>query len=55
MDKVILAFEGERTAVRVRDILEGSGVAGCLICHSAAEVKRLVSKQHVPVVICGYK
>lgn len=55
MDKVILAFEGERTAARVRDILESSGVAGCLICHSAAEVKRIVSKQHVPVVICGYK
>lgn len=55
MEKVILAFEGEKTTARVRDILESSGTAGCLICHSAAEVKRLVNKQHVSVVICGYK
>lgn len=55
MDRVILAFEGQRTADRVRDILEGSGLAECLICRSAAEVKRLVNKQHITVVICGYK
>lgn len=55
MEKVILAFESEKTAARVRDILESSGVAGCLICHSAAEVKRLVNKQGVSVVVCGYK
>lgn len=55
MDKVILAFEGEKTTARVRDILEGAGSAECLICHSAAEVKRLVNKLHIPVVVCGYK
>ena len=55
MDRVILAFEGEKTTLRVRDILENSGVAECLVCHSAAEVKRLVNKQHISVVICGYK
>lgn len=55
MDRVILAFEGEKTALRVRDILENSGTAECLICRSAAEIKRLVNKQHIPVVVCGYK
>lgn len=55
MDKVILAFEGEKTTLRVRDILESSGAAECLICHSAAEVRRLVNKQHISVVVCGYK
>ena len=55
MDKVILAFEGEKIAARVRDILEGAGIAECLICHSAAEVKRLVNKLHTLVVVCGYK
>lgn len=55
MEKVIVAFEGEKISARVRDILESSGTAGCLICRSAAEVKRLVNKQHVPVVVCGYK
>lgn len=55
MDRVILAFEGEKTTLRVRDILENSGAAECLICRSAAEVKRLVNKQHISVVVCGYK
>lgn len=55
MDTVILAFEGEKTTVRIRDILESSGTAACLICHSGAEVKRLANKQHIPVVVCGYK
>ena len=52
---MILAFEGEKTAERVRDILEGAGLATCLVCHSAAEVKRLIHKQHIGIVICGYK
>lgn len=55
METVILAFEGEKTIARVRDLLEGSGTAVCLVCRSAAEVKRLVNKQHIPLVICGYK
>ena len=55
MDKVILAFEGERITAKVRDILESAGAAECLVCHSGAEVRRLVLKQHIPVVVCGYK
>lgn len=55
MDQVILAFQGEQTSARVRDIIEAAGLAGCLICHSAAEVKRLVYTQSISTVICGYK
>lgn len=55
MDRVILAFERERTAERIREIIEGAGVAGCRVCHSAAEVKRLVNKQHFTTVVSGYK
>jgi len=55
MEKVILAFESEKNLARMREALENSGVAGCIVCHSAAEVKRLVQKQHVTTVVCGYK
>ncbi len=55
MDKVILAFEGEKTTGRVRELLESSGLANCLICRSAAEVKRTFHKQHIAMVVCGYK
>jgi len=55
MDKVIVAFESEKTALRVREIIEAAGLASCSVCRSAAEVKRLVNKQGLTTVICGYK
>lgn len=55
MDKVILAFEGAKTAEHIRDIIENAGLAGCTLCRSAAEVKRLVQKQRFAAVVCGYK
>lgn len=55
METVILAFESGKSACRIREIIERAGLATCLICRSAAEVKRLVSKQRVSTVICGYK
>jgi response regulator NasT len=55
MDQVIVAFESAKNCERVREIIEGSGVASCIVCHSAAEVKRVVSKQRLTTVICGFK
>ncbi len=55
MEKVILAFSGERNGARIRELLESAGVAQCLVCHSAAEVKRLVRRRQACAVICGYK
>lgn len=55
MEKVIVAFESGKSCERVRDILESSGTAACIICRSAAEVKRTVSKQRITTVVCGFK
>lgn len=55
MEQVILAFEGEKNARHIRDIVENAGLAECLVCHSAAEVKRLSGSQGIYTVICGYK
>ena len=55
METVIVAFEGEKTCHRIREILENAGAASCLLCHSAAEVKRLVHKQYISTVISGFK
>lgn len=55
MEQVILAFEGEKNVRRIRDIIENAGLAECLVCHSAAEVKRLAGQQGINTVICGYK
>ena len=55
MEKVIVAFEGEKTAQRFADIIESGYIAKCIICHSADEVKRTVEKREVHVVVSGYK
>lgn len=55
MEKIIVAFAKEESGRRIREILESSGTASCVVCHSAAEVKRVVSKQHISAVVCGYK
>lgn len=55
MERVIVAFEGEKAAQRFAEIIESSYVAKCIICHSADEVKRTVEKREVHVVVSGYK
>ena len=55
MEKVIVAFESDKSCWRVKEILESSGTAACIICKSADQVKRAVHKQHITTVVCGYK
>lgn len=55
LESVIVAFESEKSCERIREILESSGTADCVICRSAAEVKRTVSHQRITTVICGFK
>lgn len=55
MERVAVAFENERNARKIREILESSGTASCLLCRSAAEVRRLARKQRLGAVICGFK
>lgn len=55
MDKVIVAFESEKSGERIREILENSGTAACVGCRSADQVKRLVHKQRISTVVCGFK
>lgn len=55
MEKVIVAFESDKSCWRVKEILETSGTAACIICKSADQVKRAVNKQHITTVVCGYK
>ncbi len=39
MDTVIVAFESDSLCRKFRDLLEGSGSAACLICHSGSQVR----------------
>ena len=55
MEKIITAFENEKTALRVRELLEGGGAASCLVCRTADQVRRSIRKLPAPVVVCGYK
>ena len=50
-----MAFESDKSRERIRDILEGSGTADCILCRSAAEVKRTAQTLGVTAVVCGFK
>ena len=55
MEKVIVAFDSEKSCERICDILKAGCVAACYSAHSGGEVKRLAAKLHVNTVVCGYK
>lgn len=55
MEKLIVAFESEKSCQRICDILKDGGVAACYPANSGGEVKRLASMLHVSTVVCGYK
>ena len=55
MQTVIVAFEREAISVNIREILESGSEFSCLVCRSAAEVKRAARKQHPCIIVCGFK
>ena len=55
MQTVIVAFESGTISANIREILESGGEFSCLVCRSAAEVKRLVHKHHRCIIVCGFK
>lgn len=55
MEKVIVAFESTKNCWHIKEVLESAGAASCIVCRSAAEVKRMVSKQYITTVVSGYK
>lgn len=54
METVIVAFENTVLCQRFSDLLEGTGTAKCLTCHSGDQVRRLLDKQQVYCVVCGF-
>ena len=52
---VIVAFESGANGAKIKEILESGGEFSCLVCRSAAEVKRAVSRQRQCIIVCGFK
>ena len=55
MDQIILAVEQEKNNQRVKEILETSGTASCLLCGTADQVRQAVGRRRITTVVCGYK
>lgn len=55
MEKVIVAFEKEKNALHIKDLIEAAALAGVQLCRSGMEVRRLVDREDYSVVVCGYK
>ena len=52
---MIVAFESGANSAKIKEVLESEGEFSCLVCRSAAEVKRAAHKQHQCIVVCGFK
>lgn len=55
MERVIVAFEKEKNALYIRDMIESAGLATVQLCRSGMEVRRLTGRESIQAVICGYK
>ena len=55
MERIVVAFENDVSCQRICAVLENSGLFFCTPCHSAGEVKRLLAKQQIGVLVCGHK
>ncbi len=55
MEKIIVAFEKEKNARYIKDLIEATGLAAVQLCRSGAEVRRLTGRESYCGVICGYK
>lgn len=55
MDRIIVAFESERSHRRVTEILESGGISVRCSCRSGAEVLRAVNRMGGGIVICAAK
>ncbi len=55
MNRLIVAFEGDKQCDLVRETLESGGLIPRLICHTGAEVLRTAHDMGRALVICGYK
>lgn len=55
MEKIIVAFEKEKNALHIKDLIEAAGLAAVQVCRSGMEVRRLVGRESFCAVICGYK
>ena len=53
METVIVAFENAAMGQRFSELLENSGTARCLTCHSGDQVRRHLSKQQIYCVVCS--
>ncbi len=55
MDKVIVAFESEKTLHQMCEILEKEGIAPAAACTGGSQVLRTARKFDGGVILCGYK
>lgn len=55
MEQIVVAFERDADCQRICTVLERSGAFACLPCHSAGQVRRLLTTRQLGVVVCGYK
>ena len=55
MERVLLAFENQATAEKIRALLEQTGEARAVLCRTAAQARVLAAQQGIATVICAFR
>lgn len=55
MEKIVLAFSRDDTAEKIRQMLDGSEYNVAAVCHSQAEILRIIADMDEVLIIMGYK
>lgn len=55
MEKIIAVFQNRSNAVRVRDAVEGGGLAAVTVCVSGAQARRVLAVEPVGLVVSGFQ
>lgn len=55
MNRILVAFAGEKTRQRMSEIFESTGIRVSAACGSGAEVLRWCHRMNGGIILCGYK
>ncbi len=55
VEKIIVAFESETTCRKMAELIQAGCAVSCVTMRSCGEVKRMVHKSRLNIVVCGYK
>lgn len=55
MGRIVVAFEGQNTLMKMCEIVDAGGFQADIACSTGAEVLRYAAKYEIDLILCGFK